>query len=497
MKKSLRRLTALLLCVLMVAVLAGCVMPTTENNANSSDNGSSESTEVDDSIYQEGENKGKYKEFTVKDDDKFEGKTQKTESSKGVFDYVYIGIGKTLSFINSIVPSYIFALLIFAVLVKILLFGFAWKQQKSMVKQAYFKPKERAIRNKYKGRTDQVTMQKMQQEIMEAQQKEGVSMFGGCLPMLIQLPIIMILYNVIRNPLSYISGYSQGMLDSIRNVIGYNVIENVSGNAQKINQLDLVRILRDNAEKFEDVLGKPAEQIREGLPNFHIVGNWGDLSITPSFSLRGWELLYLLIPVITFVALFLTMKLNKKLTAGASIASEEAVGAGMSMKIMDFAMPALSTWFTFMFPAVLGVYWIINNLLGTVQQLILKKMLPFPVFTEEDYKKAEREYNKGRGSSNQGGGNAPAGRYTPKPGTRSLFHMDDEDYDEVMNEFANKENGESADQKNSAGSGEEKKGIFGKAALKKGEKAADTEKKAENSGKPEETENNQESKTDK
>ena len=59
-------------------------------------------------------------------------------------------------------------------------------------------------RKRYAGRTDKVTQQKMQQDIMELYQKENYSMFGGCLPTLIQFPIIIALYNVIRNPLTYL-----------------------------------------------------------------------------------------------------------------------------------------------------------------------------------------------------------------------------------------------------------------------------------------------------
>ena len=47
-----------------------------------------------------------------------------------------------------------------------------------------------AIKAKYRGRTDQATMRKQQEEIMELQQKEGYSMLAGCLPVLIQMPIL-------------------------------------------------------------------------------------------------------------------------------------------------------------------------------------------------------------------------------------------------------------------------------------------------------------------
>ena len=93
-------------------------------------------------------------------------------------------------------------------------------------------------------------------------------------------------------------------------------------------------------------------------------------------------------------------------------------------------MPALSTFFTFMFPAVLGIYWIFNNLLGTVQQFILNKIMPLPVFTDEDYKKAEKEYNKGK----DGGKKKVSATVSDpsKPRAKTLHcDEDEEDYPEL------------------------------------------------------------------
>ncbi|MBQ8911066.1 MAG: YidC/Oxa1 family membrane protein insertase, partial [Clostridia bacterium] len=317
------------------------------------------------------------------------------KADKGFTYYILSPVGKMRAIVNDFLGRYILSLFVFAVLVKVLLFWFSYKQQKSMVKQAYFKPKERAIRNKYKGRTDQATMQKMNQEIMDAQQKEGVNMFGGCLPMLIQMPIIILLYEVIRNPLLYVAEYSTATINALKNVLFYNgLIENAA-----ITELDMVAVLRDFATSldFSNVLGMAKHLdggIIEDLPNFYMIaGKYVDLSFTPTFKVdKPIELLYLLIPVITFAALYFSMKLNRKMTGAATApASTDENMPDMSMAngVMDLAMPAMSTVITFMVPSVLGVYWIFNNLLSTVQQFILKKMVPFPVFTEEDYKQAE------------------------------------------------------------------------------------------------------------
>ncbi len=99
--------------------------------------------------------------------------------------------------------NYLLALLFFALAVQIILLPLAIKQQKSQIAMAKMRPKEMAIREKYKGRNDRVTQQKMSMEIQEMYQESGTSPFSGCLPLLIQLPIIFILFNIVRQPITY------------------------------------------------------------------------------------------------------------------------------------------------------------------------------------------------------------------------------------------------------------------------------------------------------
>ena len=105
--------------------------------------------------------------------------------------------GSILAAFDSFTGHYLLALFLFALMIKIILCPFGIKQQKNSVKQARLKPKEMAIRSKYKGRTDQPTMQKMQNEIMDLYQKEGYNPMGGCLPIVLQIPVFLALYWVL------------------------------------------------------------------------------------------------------------------------------------------------------------------------------------------------------------------------------------------------------------------------------------------------------------
>lgn len=121
-----------------------------------------------------------------------------------MMNILYVIIGWIMKMCYSIsFNNYILTLFIFALVMQVVLLPFGIKQQRSSVKLAKIRPKEMAIRNKYRGRNDRVTQQKMQMEIQEMYKAEGYSPTAGCLPLLIQLPIIFALFGVVRMPLTY------------------------------------------------------------------------------------------------------------------------------------------------------------------------------------------------------------------------------------------------------------------------------------------------------
>lgn len=118
--------------------------------------------------------------------------------------FLYTIIGWIMKMCYSIsFNNYILTLFIFALVMQIILFPFGIKQQKSTVKRASLRPKEEEIMRRYRGRNDRETQQKMQMEIQEMYKAEGYSPTAGCLPLLIQFPIIIVLFGVVREPLTY------------------------------------------------------------------------------------------------------------------------------------------------------------------------------------------------------------------------------------------------------------------------------------------------------
>ena len=365
--------------------------------------------------------------------------------------------GSILRAFNSFTGHYILALLLFALMIKIILSPFGIKQQKNSVKQAKLKPKEMAIRNKYKGRTDQPTMQKMQNEIMDLYQKEGYSPWGGCLPMILQLVVVAILYGIIYNPLKYICDYTPEMLNGIAKFISeLPGVENLSGfNAEtgvfSGRDLDLIRYLTEaNLPALNESLGDIGQVVLSDLPNLNLFGQ--SLADTPSFS--TW---LVLIPLLNFGFTVLSTLISRKLTFQPM---QDNPGDGKQMLITSIIMSAVTAWIAFTLPAALGVYWIFNTLLGMLQQFILYKAIPLPKFTEEDYKAAEREYL----------GKAAKKEALEKTKAALARPMDDDEYAD-LGEYSSIYDERNALINSEPAKEEEKAGVIQKAPLKKNKKS--------------------------
>lgn len=319
-----------------------------------------------------------------------------------LFGWLYGPIGSMLSWFSSLFNgSYALALLLYALLFKILFLPFSIKQQKNQIKMAKLTPKMELIKAKYRGRTDQPTMQKMQQEIMELQQKEGYSPFSGCLPMLLQLPIIIFLYDIIRNPLSYICKISSDNIANIKASLGVDA---------GIDEISLISKINEDGI---DIFAYGAEN---PLPDFTIFGL--NLAQTPAFTS-----LVVLIPFIAAGFTWLSMWLTRKWNGNAMAVQGQDAQAQASMRIMDLMMPLMTLWLAFSFSGMLGLYWIYQSVLGIAQTFILSRVMPLPKYTEEELKamrKAQKAAEK-----------AQKAALKEQPKYRSLHYIDEDDYDEL------------------------------------------------------------------
>lgn len=359
-----------------------------------------------------------------------------------LLDTILGWIGAFLGWLDKITGNYLFALLLFALVIEILMLPFGIKQQKNSQKQASLRPKEMAIKKKYAGRTDKVTQQKMQEELQQMYQDEQYNQFGGCLPALLQLPIILALYQVVINPLQHVVGISKDAVTAMTSFVSTQI----EGGAEIVNGRGTIGLISFMKEKGMDFFKGVIEYVDSGadavknitasgqevfteftenfpkFPNFMIFGENGiNLGATPSVKEFGW---LMLVPVLTFVVYFASMKLNRKFSYQ-PVSGDEATdrATGCSNNMMDVMMPLFSVYIAFIVPAAIGVYWIFKSIIGTLKSFILSKLMPLPTFTEEEYKAAEKEY----------AGKQPKEKKkfdldSTKGNPNSLFHQDDVDY---------------------------------------------------------------------
>ena len=279
-----------------------------------------------------------------------------------MFTWLYESLGTMLSWFSQLFNGkYAFALFLYALLFKLIFLPFAVKQRKSQIAMMSLTPKIERIQAKYKGRSDESSLRRQQQELVELQRREGVKPLSGCLPLLLQLPIITFLYNVIRHPLSYICKLTGAEIAQIKAIISG------TGSVPAADEIGLIANIHAlGLEAFEGV-------DLTALPDFTLLGT--NLALTPSISEPSllW-LIPILAATLTWVSSFLIRKWSNP-SASQNIQDKQVK---TMMSTLDLVMPLMTLWMSSSFSGMLGVYWIYQSLLGILQTFILFKAMPLP-----------------------------------------------------------------------------------------------------------------------
>ena len=274
------------------------------------------------------------------------------------------------------------AIVIFTLLVKMLMLPLQIKQQKMTKLQSVMNPEIKAIQEKYKGKnSDTAAMQKMQMETKAVYEKYGVSQWGSCIQLLIQMPILFALYRVFQQIPLYISQIKVLFL----NILGGNGAEgisSVSGYADTLNEIYGKTVNWSNTNTAVTTLNSfTADQwnsLKEAFPTFsdmitqnldkinHMNTFLGvNMSQNPGF---GFHIAFL-IPVLAGITQFISVKVSQ---AGMTQPDSDNPAAA-SMKMMTYFMPIMSAFLAISLPAGLGVYWIATAVIQTIQTIFINK----------------------------------------------------------------------------------------------------------------------------
>ncbi len=290
-----------------------------------------------------------------------------------MFEYLITRpLGWIIEQIYSLVANYGFAIIIFTVIIKLILLPLNVKSQKAMRKQQKIQPVLQELQKKYAN--DQ---EKLQKEMMKLYKENNISMTGGCLPMLIQMPILVGLYQVIQKPLSYLIGVDwmqQAVIDKVymlRDAMAASI-----GNLATQTEEMLARASQIQLSQWANIVNGPNDP---WVINFNFLGL--NLANTPSAALNyimrldfsDWSIIaLLLIPILAIVSQLLTTKLTQ-VQSGQTNDNDSSNTANQMSKSMMMMMPIMTGVFTFTLPSGIGIYWIISSLVQLVQQLALNK----------------------------------------------------------------------------------------------------------------------------
>ena len=288
------------------------------------------------------------------------------------------------------------SIIIFTLVARILLTPLQLSSQRTSRGMSKIQPELTKIQERYKGKTDQESQLKQSQEMQALYKKYKINPFAGCLPLIIQFPLIMGLFNVLRAPANYIkslgaeySNIAATIIDKVSNYqellqpyqsgietstrLSYDLTNNISL-GQYLSHLttgqwtEFISNVDPNVvETINNVLVKKNEY--ETFLGFSVVD-------TPSglMSTQWWVIL---IPIIAGASTYIFSKLTMAANGQAQSTAKDgqANPADSMMKTMNIVMPIMTGAFAYTMPIGLALYWIAGNVIMLVQQKLVNKML--------------------------------------------------------------------------------------------------------------------------
>ena len=296
------------------------------------------------------------------------------------FFYILSGpLGYVMEWIYKLLPSYGWDIILFTLLINIVKIPLQLSQQKSMAKMSAFQPMLLDIQNKYKDKPE-----KQQEEMLKLQQDYGYSPTAGCIPMLLNFLVMFGVIGVVYNPLERIFHISAAALTA-------------AGEALTASGVTFTAITRDTTIISQLIAGGnsalagcfTAEQIAT-ITEFsqHMTFLGIDLTRVPKIGLS----LDIVLPLLSVITMFLSTHISMKASG------QQMQG---SMKLTMYMMPLMYLFFCFTYPLAFSLYYVISNIVMTVQTQVMRKVYdPDKMRKEIEAQIAEKKKQEKRGVKN-------------------------------------------------------------------------------------------------
>ena len=267
-------------------------------------------------------------------------------------------LGKVMNFIYTILDSALpgnnglvgLSIILYTIFVYTLMIPLTIKQQRSQKMTSVMNPEIQAVQKKYRNKKDQASMMKQQEEIQQVYDKYGTSMMGGCLPLLVQMPLLLALYPVIYD----IQGYVPAIKDAPASVNRFLTIPNLT-----VSPITMIK-------------------------------NSGDYGIAPALII----ITAMLLTVLSGATQYLSVKISQAIS-GQELDKDNPMAS--TMNTMNVTMPLFSVFMVFTLPTGIGLYWVVSAVVRIIQQVIINKHLAkisVDELIERNKEKAEKKRQK-------------------------------------------------------------------------------------------------------
>lgn len=299
------------------------------------------------------------------------------------------------------------SIIIFTLIIYMILTPIQIKQQKLSKMTAIMNPELQAIQKKYKNKKDQTSMMKMQEETSMVYQKYGVSPMGTCLPLLVQMPILLSLYQVIYRIPAYVGSVRDIFTDVVTKITNVNGYETIIQSFMDENKINTVKLVTEGGgttatNSVIDVLYKLSPAQWESFAGIHEFSSFsGTINQTASklydvqsflglniadnplniikTAIAAGTILVVVGAVLIPVLAWFTQWLNYKLMPQAQMNNNNGNGGNAAdsmantMKTMNTMMPIMSAVFCVTLPVGMGIYWIAGAVIRSGQMLAINK----------------------------------------------------------------------------------------------------------------------------
>lgn len=279
-------------------------------------------------------------------------------------------LGHLMSLIYNLTGNYGLSIILFTFLTKIILFPLNMLMQKNSINMARLMPEENALKIKYIDDKD-----KLADERLALYKRYNYHPVLGSIPLLIQIPLVLGLVYVIYHPLTFVFQFEPDTIaqlkDWFQRIVNSGVVENSY-------QLEIVNLIRTGNVPDLSALSYAVDSIRSLEMSFLGI----DLSLIPSFH---GNYILLLVPLFSGLSAWLMCHVQNRINI------LQFTQGTLNKTLTTLFMIAFSTYFAFLVPAGVGLYWIFGNLFSIPVMFLLNTVMPPEKYVDYDYLKKMKE----------------------------------------------------------------------------------------------------------